>query len=91
MLFRSPWAEFNFMVSDGFTGKRLVSDDRNFYHNQARAILRFFTHGIPPVREEETLEIIAIIETALTARKNPDTWYPILYESRAADGQHKSL
>lgn len=35
-----PWAEFNFMVSDGFTGKRLVSDDRNFYHNQARAIDR---------------------------------------------------
>lgn len=75
-----PWAEFNFMVSeDGSTGKRLVSDDSNFYHNLARAILDFFTRGILPVREEETLEIIAIIETALIARRHPDTWYPILY------------
>ena len=74
-----PWAEFNFMVSDGTTGKRLASDDRNFYHNLARAILDFFTRGILPVREEETLEIVAVIETALTARKDPDVWYPIQY------------
>lgn len=74
-----PWAEFNFMVSDGETGKRLVSDDRNFYHNLAKAILDFFVHGTLPVRQEETLEIVSIIETALTARENPDTWYPIQY------------
>lgn len=74
-----PWAEFNFMVSDGETGKRLVSDDRNFYHNLAKAILDFFTRGVLPVQMEETLEIIAIIETAQTARLHPDTWYPIHY------------
>lgn len=74
-----PWAEFNFMVSDGETGKRLVSDDRNFYHNLAKVILDFFTRGILPVQMEETLEIIAIIETAQTARLHPDTWYPIHY------------
>ena len=74
-----PWAEFNFMVSDGTTGKRLVSDDRNFYHNLSNVILDFFVHGGMPVKKEETLEIVAIIETARQARLNPDTWYPIVY------------
>lgn len=74
-----PWAEFNFMVSDGTNGKRLVSDDRNFYHNLSNVILDFFTHGGMPVAKEETLEIVAIIETARQARLNPDTWYPITY------------
>ncbi|MDO5399636.1 MAG: Gfo/Idh/MocA family oxidoreductase [Eubacteriales bacterium] len=74
-----PWAEFNFMVSDGETGKRLVSDDRNFYHNLAKAILDFFVNGNMPVQREQTLEIVAIIETAFAARQNPDTWYPIRY------------
>ena len=73
-----PWAEFNFMVSpDGATGKRLVSDDRNFYHNLMRAILDFFTRGILPVQEEETLEIIDVIETARKARANPDVWFAL--------------
>lgn len=74
-----PWAEFNFMVSDGETGQRLVSDDSNFYHNLARAILQFFAQGIPPVKPEETLEIVAVIETALTARNQPDVWFPVEY------------
>lgn len=74
-----PWAEFNFMVSDGETGQRLVSDDRNFYHNLAKAILDFFVHGICPVREEETLEILAIIDAARIARTKPDTWLDICY------------
>lgn len=73
-----PWAEFNFMVSDGETGKRLVSDDRNFYHNLSNAILDFFARGSVPVPKAETLEIVAIIETARQARLHPDTWYPIV-------------
>lgn len=72
-----PWAEFNFMVSDGETGQRLVSDDRNFYHNLSKAILDFFVHGICPVRKEETLEILAIIDAARVARQRPDTWLEI--------------
>lgn len=74
-----PWAEFNFMVSDGETGKRLVSDDRDFYHNLAKAIMDFFVHGICPVAKEETLEILAIIDAAREARLNPDTWLDIRY------------
>ena len=74
-----PWAEFNFMVSDGETGARLVSDDRNFYHNLAKAILDFFVHGIVPVEKEETLEILAIIDAARVAREMPDTWIDIQY------------
>lgn len=74
-----PWAEFNFMVSDGETGKRLVSDDRDFYHNLAKAIMDFFVHGICPVAKEETLEILAIIDAAREARLNPDTWLDICY------------
>lgn len=72
-----PWAEFNFMVSDGETGKRLISDDRNFYHNLMRAILDFFVTGETPVPHEETLEILAIIDAARAARQRPDTWLDI--------------
>lgn len=73
-----PWAEFNFMVSDGETGKRLISDDRNFYHNLMKAILDFFVHGICPVPKEDTLEILAIIDAAREARLRPDTWFDIM-------------
>ena len=74
-----PWAEFNFMVSeDGATGKRLVSDDRNFYHNLMHAMLDFFVTGVSPVPEEETMEIISIIETARKARLKPDTWFTLV-------------
>lgn len=72
-----PYAEFNFMVSDGETGQRLVSDDRDFYHNLAKTILDFFATGDPPVPERETLEIVAVIETALTARLHPDEWFSV--------------
>lgn len=72
-----PWAEFNFMVSDGETGCRLVSDDKNFYDNLAHAILDFFVTGASPVPETETLEIVSIIETARTARLNPDVWFAL--------------
>ncbi len=74
-----PWAEFNFMVSDGETGQRLKSDDRNFYHNLAKAIMDFFVHGVCPVQKEETLEILAIIDAARTARNDPDVWFDIRY------------
>lgn len=72
-----PWAEFNFMVSDGETGKRLISDDRNFYHNLMKAILDFFVTGETPVPHEETLGILAIIDAARAARQRPDTWFDI--------------
>lgn len=72
-----PWAEFNFMVSDGETGKRLISDDRNFYQNLMKAILDFFVTGEPPVTHEETLEILAVIDAARAARQQPDTWFNI--------------
>jgi predicted dehydrogenase len=74
-----PWAEFNFMVSDGETGRRLHSDDSNFYLNLMKAVLDFFVHGIVPVPREETLEIIAIIEAAAKARENQDQWVEIHY------------
>ena len=72
-----PWAEFNFMVSDGETGQRLVSDDRDFYDNLAKAILDFFVHGVCPVPKEETLEILAVIDAARVARVQQDTWFDI--------------
>jgi hypothetical protein len=73
-----PWAEFNFMVSDGETGLRLHSDDSNFYENLMKAILDFFLSGVPPVKKEETLEIISLIDTAKQARSHQDEWVPIL-------------
>jgi predicted dehydrogenase len=74
-----PWAEFTFMVSDGETGRRLHSDDGNFYSNLMKAILDFFVHGIVPVRKEETLEVIALIDAAEKARARQDEWIDISY------------
>ena len=73
-----PYAEFNFMVSDGESGARLKSDDRNFYSNLMKAILDFFVTKAVPVPHEETLEILAIIDTAREARRRPDTWIDII-------------
>lgn len=72
-----PWAEFNFMVSDGETCQRLVSDDGNFYHNLVHVILEFFRTLKVPVPREETLEILALIDAARLARQQPDTWLEI--------------
>ena len=68
----NPWAEFNFMVSDGEKGERL--DSSEFYLNTMRVILEFYRTRKPPVLEEETLEILALIDAAKEARKNPDQW-----------------
>ncbi len=73
-----PYAEFNFMASDGENGARLKSDGRNFYHNLMKVILDFFVTGKVPVPHEETLEILAIIDTAREARRRPDTWLDIV-------------
>ena len=75
-----PWAEFNFMVTQsgrGTDGRRLVSDDRNFYRNLSNAILDFFQTRRPPVDFRETLEIVSVIETARRARRTPDVWLDV--------------
>ena len=71
----NPYAEFNFMVSDGEKGERLDSSD--YYVNTMKAILDFFETGISPVAEEETLEVLALIDAAKQARQNPDVWYDL--------------
>ncbi|MBR5869943.1 MAG: hypothetical protein IKZ09_02800 [Clostridia bacterium] len=68
----NPWAEFNFMVSDGTNGARLASED--FYIPTMKAILDFFETGISPVDEAETLEVLALIDAVRAAREAPDTW-----------------
>lgn len=68
----NPWAEFNFMVSDGEKGERLDSSD--YYINTMRAILEFFRTKEAPVAEEETLEVLALIDAAKEARQHPDEW-----------------
>lgn len=68
----NPWAEFNFMVSDGEKGERLDSSD--YYVNTMKAILDFFETKVSPVPEEETMEVLRLIDAAKEARKNPDTW-----------------
>ncbi len=73
----NPWAEFNFMVSDGEKGERLDSSD--YYLNTMKAILDFFETKQLPVREDETLEILALIEAAKKARELPDSWLEITY------------
>ena len=67
-----PYAEFNFMVSDGEQGQRLDSSD--YYINTMKTILDFFETGISPVPEEETLEVLMLIDAARRARQTPDTW-----------------
>ena len=71
----NPWAEFNFMVSDGTNGARLASE--KFYIPTMKSILDFFMTGVSPVSEQETLEVLALIDAARTARTVPDTWLPM--------------
>ncbi len=68
----NPWAEFNFMVSDGEKGERLDSSD--YYPNLMYAILDFFATGVSPVCKEETLTVLALIDAAKDARRYPDEW-----------------
>ena len=68
----NPYAEFNFMVSDGTRGERLDSSD--YYLNTMRVILEFFRTGIPPVSMEETMEILRLIDAAKRGRLMPDQW-----------------
>ncbi len=68
----NPYAEFNFQVSDGERGERLDSSD--YYINAMKAILDFFETGISPVPEEETMEVLALIDAAKRARQSPDVW-----------------
>lgn len=68
----NPYAEFNFMVSDGTRGERLDSSD--YYLNTMRVILEFFRTGIPPVAMEETMEILRLIDAAKRGRLMPDQW-----------------
>lgn len=72
-----PYAEFNFMVSDGETGARLKSEDATYYPNLAKAILDFFESKKSPVSPEETLEVLQIIDIAREARKKPDLWFDV--------------
>ena len=75
-----PYAEFNFMATQdgcGMNGRRLKSIDSDYYPNLMRAILDFFMTRISPVDIRETLEIVAVIETARKARLDPDVWYDI--------------
>jgi len=78
----NPWAEFNFMVSDGVSGVRLASED--FYIPTMKAILDFFMTGVSPVAEDETLEVLALIDAARTARRQPDEW---LYMNQFRGGE----
>ena len=68
----NPYAEFNFMVSDGTNGVRLDSSD--YYINTMRAILEFFRTGIPPVTMEETMEILRLIDALRRGRRMTDQW-----------------
>ena len=75
-----PWAEFNFMATQdgcGMNGRRLASVNSDYYPNLMRKILDFFFTGVSPVDIRETLEIVAVIETARKARLDPDVWYDI--------------
>jgi len=71
----NPYAEFNFMVSDGSAGERLDSSD--YYINTMHAILQFFESGQPPVPREDTLTVLALIEAAKKGRQQPDCWIPL--------------
>lgn len=71
----NPYAEFNFMVSDGQTGRRLASEA--YYENLMRTILTFYADQKIPVAHKDTLEIINIIALAKKARDRPDEWFSL--------------
>ncbi len=45
-----------------------------FYINQLRAIVAFFASGVPDMRLDEALEIVAILETAARSQAEGNVW-----------------
>lgn len=63
---------FHLVVSDGGEGYTL--DCTDYYIRFMQAVLQFYTDRKPPVSEENTLEILSMIDTIRAARSRPDVW-----------------
>lgn len=52
----------------------VMNDMQNFFIGFTKALLDFFTTGVPPVPFAETLEIASLRAAGVEALKNPGTW-----------------
>lgn len=49
----------------------------DFFPGLIEAILTFFYTGLPPVKKEETLEIVSVVDAGIKALRQPDTWISV--------------
>ncbi|MGE4565478.1 MAG: Gfo/Idh/MocA family oxidoreductase [Victivallaceae bacterium] len=70
----------NLPFGASITGKGRVSDLpqlSNFFPNLIAAMLEFYAGGPAPVCRKETVEIAAVVDTAIRALKTPDVWMKV--------------
>ena len=74
-----PFAEFFFCVSEAGRrreGTHIHSEEDKYIH-LAKAMLDFFCRGVVPVSQEETLEVMALIDLLYQVRERPDEWIEV--------------
>jgi len=71
----APGYEFGFLAAYGereYAGSERLE---GFFEEFVKAMLLFFKTGESPVEEAQTLEIIALLEAGMSARKKQDEWF----------------
>jgi len=72
-----PNHPFQYSVSYGDGGVKVVSEMQDFFPRFIDAMLAFFESGKPTFPIEQTLEITALIEAGNTALGKPDQWVEV--------------
>ena len=72
---------YEFAISLGFGKSGVLALERleGFFEPFIREMLRFFLSGHCPIPPAQTLEIMALVETGISAFETPDTWVDLVY------------
>jgi hypothetical protein len=76
-MLRMPGAPFQVLLQYTSGEGKFIGECSEIFPRQIHSLLDFFESGQPPVRKEETLEIMALIEAGRTAQANYDTWVTV--------------
>lgn len=68
--------EYNFKIAHADACESMSIDD-NFWYGAIETLLEFFHTGIPPVKAEETIAIMAIKDTCFKAMQTPGEWVAV--------------
>lgn len=70
-------AGFRYVICDKDNNAKVVNVTSDYFGLFIKALVNFFKTGDIPVEHERTVEVIAIREAAIKARKNPFEWINI--------------